>query len=103
MDRGELANVTSDVLLPLGFKRKGNYRVVYGSKLDKIVNLQKSQYRNRYYINYGFILNSIPLDGLAHTSRIGCIRWMIVREDEPDFLTCSISTSIFRMKNGQWN
>lgn len=65
MDRKELANVMSEVLLPFGFKRKGNYWVVNGSELNKVVNLQKSQFSNRFYINYWFILNSIPSDGLV--------------------------------------
>lgn len=54
----------SEILLPLGFKRKGNSWVMNGSELNKIVNLQKSQFSDRYYVNYGFVLNSIPLNGL---------------------------------------
>jgi len=64
MDRKGLVNVISEVLLPLGFKRKGNYWVVNGSDLSKMVNLQKSQFGSRFYINYGFILNSVPLGRL---------------------------------------
>jgi hypothetical protein len=32
--------------------------------ITKMVNLQKSNYFNSYYINYGYILNKIPLDNL---------------------------------------
>lgn len=35
-----------------------------GDKITKIINLQKSQFNNSFYINYGYILNSIPLESL---------------------------------------
>ena len=31
-----------------------------------MVNLQKSQFGNSFYINYGYILKSIPLEGMMH-------------------------------------
>lgn len=64
MDKKELANILSQILIPAGFKKKGNYWVINGDVITKMVNLQKSQFSNSYYINYGYILNSIPLNGL---------------------------------------
>jgi hypothetical protein len=66
MERKELVNILSDVLIPIGFKRKGNYWVVNGNEITKVVNLQKSQFGNYFYINYGYILNTIPLDDMMH-------------------------------------
>jgi len=55
----------SEILVPIGFKKKGNYWVVNGAEITKMVNLQKSQFSNSFYINYGYILNAIPLNGLT--------------------------------------
>lgn len=62
MNKKELINILSEVLIPFGFKRKGNYWVINGNEIAKMVNLQKSNYGNFFYINYGYILKSIPLD-----------------------------------------
>ena len=64
MDRVGLANALSEILLPIGFKKKGNYWVINVEEIAKLVNLQKSQYGNHYYINFGYIIKSIPLNGL---------------------------------------
>jgi Domain of unknown function (DUF4304) len=64
MEKKELAIILSEVLVPIGFKKKGNYWVVNGDVITKMINLQKSDYSNAFYINYGYILNSIPLDNL---------------------------------------
>jgi len=65
MEKKELANILSEILVPIGFKKKGNYWVVNGAEITKMVNLQKSQFSNSFYINYGYILNAIPLNGLT--------------------------------------
>lgn len=62
MDKKDLANILNEVLVPIGFKKKGNYWVINGDAITKMVNLQKSNHGNFFYINYGYILNSIPLD-----------------------------------------
>ena len=62
MDKKELVNILNEILVPMEFKKKGNYWVINGSEITKMVNLQKSQFGNYYYINYGYILKSIPLD-----------------------------------------
>lgn len=64
MEKKELTNILSEMLIPIGFKKKGNYWVINGTEITKMINLQKSQFGNYYYINYGYILNAIPLNGL---------------------------------------
>lgn len=66
MTKIELANILSEILIPIGFKKKGNYWVLNGDKITKMINLQKSKFDNSFYINYGYILNNIPLDGMMH-------------------------------------
>lgn len=66
MEKKELANILSEVLVPVGFKKKGNYWVINGDEITKMVNLQKSRFSNSFYINYGYILNAIPLDDMMH-------------------------------------
>jgi hypothetical protein len=64
MKKKELIQLINQLLEPIGFKRKGNFWVINGDEITKIVNLQKSQYNDSFYINYGYIINSIPLDGM---------------------------------------
>lgn len=64
MKKKELVSILSDILVPIGFKKKGSYWVINGDIITKMVNLQKSSYSNAFYINYGYILNSIPLGNL---------------------------------------
>jgi len=66
MEKKELASILSEALVPIGFKKKGNYWVINGDEITKMVNLQKSQFGNYFYINYGYILKSIPLDDMMH-------------------------------------
>ena len=56
MEKKDLINILSEMLVPIGFKRKGNYWVVNGDEITKMVNLQKSQYGNSFYINYDYIV-----------------------------------------------
>ena len=56
MEKSDLIKLLNEVFNNLGFKRKGNNWVVDSSELIKIVNLQKSNYGNLFYINYGFII-----------------------------------------------
>lgn len=65
MEKKEFESILSEVLVPIGFKKKGNSWIVNGREITKMVNLQKSQFSNSFYINYGYILNAIPLNGLA--------------------------------------
>jgi hypothetical protein len=65
MEKKELASILNEVLVSIGFKKKGNYWVVNSDEITKMVNLQKSQFSNSYYVNYGYILNAVPLNGLT--------------------------------------
>lgn len=64
MDKKDLSQILSGIFSPIGFKKKGNYWIKNGDEVTKMINLQKSHFSNRFYINYGYILESIPLDGL---------------------------------------
>jgi len=64
MEKKELLNILDGILVPEGFKKKGNSWVINGKEITKIINLQKSQFGNNFYINYGYIINSIPLNNL---------------------------------------
>lgn len=65
MDKKELISILNEILVSSGFKKKGNYWFVNGAEITKMVNLQKSQFSNSFYINYGYILNAVPLNGLT--------------------------------------
>ena len=64
MKKKELVNILNQILSPIGFKKKGNYWLINGAVITKMINLQKSDYSDAFYINYGYILNSIPLGNL---------------------------------------
>jgi hypothetical protein len=64
MERKELARILNELLTPVGFKKKGDYWVKNGDLITKLINLQKSQFSNSFYLNYGYILKSIPLGNL---------------------------------------
>ena len=59
-----MIDILNHVLVPNDFKRKGNYWLINGTEITKMVNLQKSQYSNSFYINYGYIIQSLPLENL---------------------------------------
>lgn len=73
MEKKDLMNLLDSLLTPIGFKRKGNNWVINGDEVNRIINLQKSQYGNSFYINYGYILNSLPLNGFVNhvSNRLG--------------------------------
>jgi len=66
MDKNELVKLLSELFIPLGFKKKGNYWILKGDVVSKLINLQRSYYSKTYYINYGFILNKLPLTTMTH-------------------------------------
>ncbi len=63
MEKAEFVEFLNALFVPIGFKRKGNNWVINGKEINKIINLQKSQYSNSYYLNYSYIINSLPLNG----------------------------------------
>ena len=66
MEKKDLITFLDDIFISIGFKRKGNNWVISGKEINKIINLQKSQYSNAYYLNYGYIINSLPLNGFVN-------------------------------------
>lgn len=64
MDRKGLAIVLTKLLIPLGYKKKGNHWVRNRREVNTIVEIQKSEFSDAYYINYRFVLNAVPLNGL---------------------------------------
>lgn len=64
MEKKDIERILTDVLKPAGFKKKGNYWTLNNDVLTKMVHLQKSQFSNRFYINYGYIINELPLGNL---------------------------------------
>ncbi|WP_316798394.1 DUF4304 domain-containing protein [Pedobacter frigidisoli] len=66
MGKKDLIGVLNEVFIANGFNKKGNYWVLNEAQLAKMINLQKSQYGNQYYINYGYIIKTIPLNGMMH-------------------------------------
>jgi hypothetical protein len=62
MENKEFKNIINELLKPLGFKNKGNYWRLETDEIEKVINLQKSNYSNLYYFNYGYNLNNLDYD-----------------------------------------
>ncbi|MNE53662.1 hypothetical protein D3C80_1484010 [compost metagenome] len=62
MEKKDLITLLDNIFIPLNFKRKGNNWVLNDKEITKIINLQKSQYGNVYYLHYDYIINSLPLN-----------------------------------------
>jgi hypothetical protein len=62
MNNNEFKVFLNDIFKTFGFKRKGNNWFSENNELIKVINLQKSNFGNQYYINYGYILKSLKLD-----------------------------------------
>jgi len=66
MEKKDLVKLFDEIFTPLGFKRKGNNWVYNGNVLTKMLNLQKSNYSNAFYINYGYIIKGLELTTTTH-------------------------------------
>ncbi len=66
MEKKDIIGLLDIIFKPLGFKRKGNNWVQNGSELSKLINLQKSNYSNAFYINYGYVIKSLELSTRIH-------------------------------------
>ncbi len=66
MQNENLKQLLTDVFIPLGFKRKGNNWILENTELIKTINLQKSNFSNSYYINYGFTVKGLQLKTGVH-------------------------------------
>jgi hypothetical protein len=62
MNNEEFKNIVNDLLKPLGFKKKGNYWKLETEEIEKIIDLQKSNFSNLYYLNYGYNLKNLNYD-----------------------------------------
>lgn len=66
IEKKDLLEILNEKLYPLGFKRKGNFWTAKTEQLTKQVDLQRSNFSPRYYINYRFIIHELDLDGRSH-------------------------------------
>ena len=66
MEKKELIKLLDSIFVPFKFKRKGNNWVFNGDVISKIINLQKSNYSNLFYVNYGFIIQELELTTVTH-------------------------------------
>ena len=64
MTNNEFKDRIDELLKPLGFRKQGNYWRLETNEIEKIVNLQKSNFSNLYYVNYGFNLKKLDFDGV---------------------------------------
>lgn len=49
--------ITSDVLIPKGFKKRGQYWYRQYPEVTEVINIQKSKYSSSCYVNIGVCLN----------------------------------------------
>jgi len=66
MNKKEFINYLNEIFRSFGFKKNGNNWYMETQFLRKIISLQKSNYGNYYYINYGWILKNLDLPGSYH-------------------------------------
>jgi hypothetical protein len=75
----------NDELRPAGFHRKGASWYLRGKEIVAVLNLQKSQYGDRYFLNIGFLLmdlddNPFPREEQCHVRTRAAQLWS---EDRP--------------------
>ncbi len=56
MEKREFIKYLDAIIKPHGFRKKGNYWYLDSNSLIKVINVQKSDFGNIYYLNYGFIV-----------------------------------------------
>ena len=66
MTNKEFKNTLDKFLKPHGFKKKGNEWTMETSELYKTIDLQKSNFSNLYYLNYGYNFKDLDYDGTMH-------------------------------------
>lgn len=64
MDKIQFKSTLNKLLTDNGYKVKSSSWYKYSDDITKIICLDKSKYGNKFYINYGLIINKIDLDGL---------------------------------------
>lgn len=64
MKKNEFIKYLDNMFKPYGFRKKGNVWYAESEALRKVINLQKSNFGNTYYLNYGFIIKGLDIQGL---------------------------------------
>lgn len=62
MTNNDFKNKFDELLRRIGFKKKGNHWRAETEEIEKVVYLQKSNFSNLYYVNYGFNLKGLNYD-----------------------------------------
>lgn len=60
MDNKQFKKWFGDVAKASGFQKNNSNWLQNVGELTKLVNLQKSNFANKYYVNFGFIINALP-------------------------------------------
>ncbi|WP_291100855.1 MULTISPECIES: DUF4304 domain-containing protein [unclassified Flavobacterium] len=77
MEKKDLVKLIDEKFSTLGFKRKANNWIFNNAELSKVINLQKSNFGNFFYINYGFIILKLELTTTTHfEKRLGSVNKM---------------------------
>ncbi|MBS1544170.1 MAG: DUF4304 domain-containing protein [Bacteroidetes bacterium] len=73
MTNREFKDTLDKLLKPHGFKKKGNEWTMETTELYKTIDLQKSNFSNLYYLNYGYNLKDLDYDGTKYhiNNRLG--------------------------------
>lgn len=64
MEKKFFVKFLDELFKKFSFKKNGNQWSLEAESFIKIIKLAKSRYGNNYYIDYGYILKNLELDGL---------------------------------------
>ncbi|KXK27037.1 MAG: hypothetical protein TR69_WS6001001063 [candidate division WS6 bacterium OLB20] len=59
-----ITKAITDILAESGYRKKGNFWWFEDDVLNKVIHLQKSNYSNKFYLNYGFVIKALDLGRL---------------------------------------
>ncbi|MBZ0245437.1 MAG: DUF4304 domain-containing protein [Cyclobacteriaceae bacterium] len=62
MTNKDFKKTLDELLRPFGFSNKGNLWTLETDELEKLIYLQKSNYGNLYYLNYGYNIKGLIYD-----------------------------------------
>jgi hypothetical protein len=69
MDKTKFKGLFDEIFESNGFKKKGNNWFIDGTELKKLANLQRSNFSDYYYLNFGFLINKLESEDLqTHVS-----------------------------------
>lgn len=69
MDSQEFTKIFKECMIENGFDYKNNKCYLQGEKLIAIIQTQKSNFSNVFYINYGFFVKEIHINTDCHNIR----------------------------------